>query len=103
MWYWCTNNVYNVLSLRDLQKIVTDNNVKMTETTLEVILEVFGGTHIKPIGKKTLILTTNDVSIKTEFIIVDKIVRPILSLPSLIELKLLKFKNNSVNQINVDD
>lgn len=90
----------NVLSLKDLKKIVNDENPKWSET--KVILEVFGGTKLKPIGKKFLNILNNDKEFKTEFIIVDKNVRPILGLPSLIELKLLNIgtDNKCINTIN---
>lgn len=89
----------NVLSLKDLKTIVDDENPKWSET--KIILEVYGGTQIKPIGKRVLNIYKNGHYYKTEFIIVDKNVRPILGLPSLIELKLLNTctNNNSINMI----
>lgn len=88
----------NVLSLKDLKVIVNDECPEWSET--KIILEVFGGAQLKPIGKKILTIWKNNEAFKTEFIIVDRNVRPILGLPSLIELKILNIGvNNSVNTI----
>lgn len=93
----------NVLSLKDLKSLVDDENPQWSET--KVILEVFGGTKLNPIGKRNLIIFKNNEAFKTEFIIVDKNVRPILGLPSLIELNLLNISTtkNSVNTIKTED
>lgn len=92
----------NVISLKDLKKIVNDECPEWSET--KIILEVFGGTQLKPIGKKMLTIYKNNEAFKTEFIIVDKNVRPILGLPSLIELKLLNISspNKRINTIQTN-
>lgn len=86
----------NVLSLRDLKKVVDDENPKWSDTT--VVLEVFGGTRILPLGKKSLNIYKNDETFETEFIIIKEKVRPILGLNSLIELKMLN--NININSVN---
>lgn len=93
----------NVLSLNDLKKIVNDEYPQWSET--KIILEVFGGTQLKPIGKRILTIVRNNEAYKTEFIIVDKNVKPILGLPSLIELKILNIGNNNsrINTIKTDN
>lgn len=92
----------NVISLKDLKKIVNDECPEWSET--KIILEVFGGTQLKPLGKKMLTIYRNNEAFKTEFIIVDKNVRPILGLPSLIELKLLNISspNKRINTIQTN-
>lgn len=85
--------------MKDLKKIVDDENPQWCET--KILLEVYGGTRIKPVGTTFLTIYKNDEAVRTEFIIVDKNVRPILGLPSLIELKLLNICNN-VNEIKTN-
>lgn len=96
----------NVLSLRDFKKLVNmDKSYKLKDTT--IILEVFGGNQIKPLGKVSLTISFDNKTFKTEFIIVERNVQPILGLPSLIELKFFNINNcnsnNKVNLIKVND
>lgn len=88
----------NILSRHDLKKIVNSENINLMDTT--IILEAFGGSQIKPSGKICLKIYHEGEVINTEFIIVDKKVRPILGLSSLVELKLLK---NSINVVKSND
>lgn len=89
----------NVLSIKDLKKIVDDESPYWSETT--VILEAFGGTKIKPMGKRNLTVNIKDQYFKTEFIIIEENVKPILGLKSLIEFNLLK--NVDINSITKKD
>ncbi|KAG7312060.1 hypothetical protein JYU34_001506 [Plutella xylostella] len=70
----------------------------MSETT--IVLEAFGGTQIRPVGKRCIKIYHNEEIFETEFIIVNQKVRPILGLSSLIELELL---NNNVNTIKSNE
>lgn len=80
--------------------IVNDENPKWSETN--IILEVFGGSKLKPLGKIILKIGVNKFEkVVTEFIIIKKNVKPILGLNSLIELKLLQ--NSSINSININN
>ncbi|KAL4714212.1 hypothetical protein ACJJTC_002849 [Scirpophaga incertulas] len=96
----------NVLGINDLKKIVDDDRrIKLSET--KIIIEVFGGTKIVPLGKVKLnIAVKNDeCKINTEFIIIKEKVRPILGLSSLIALKLLNNmkKAETITNINTKD
>ncbi|KAL4713683.1 hypothetical protein ACJJTC_004214 [Scirpophaga incertulas] len=96
----------NVLGINDLKKIVDDDRrIKLSET--KIMIEVFGGTKIVPLGKVKLnIAVKNDeCKINTEFIIIKEKVRPILGLSSLIALKLLNNmkKAETITNINTKD
>lgn len=86
----------NVISLRDLKKIVDDDMPEWSET--KIILEAFGGTHLFPLGKISLKIIVDDAMYDTEFIIIKESVRPILGLSSLRDLKILKNVNSIENK-----
>lgn len=92
----------NVISVRDFRKIVNDDyNFKISET--RVIIKVFGGGKLFPIGKVTLKVFSKAVKsdeVMTEFLIVKESVRPILGLASLVKLKLLN--NTNIDSIETD-
>lgn len=87
----------NVLSLKDLKKIVDDDTPKWSET--KVVLEAFGGTHIYPLGKIKLNIIVEKQMYDTEFIIIKQNVRPILGLDTLRQLKILQ----EIQNIDIDN
>lgn len=87
----------NVLSVRDLKKIVDDDTPKWSETN--IVLEAFGGTHLFPVGKTVLKAYNNSGKMyDTEFIIIKENVKPILGLSSLRDLEILRNINSIKNK-----
>lgn len=90
------------MSLNTLKKIVNDDtNIKMSET--RALLEVYGGGKLVPLGKVTLKLYSKNEEnyFETKFIIINKNVRPILGLPSMVQLELINIE--AINSKKVND
>lgn len=78
----------NTLSENDYKKLGLCNRIKRTN----IILEVYGGFKMKPVGEIEVIFTLEDKSTKTQFVIIDKVYnsKSIIGLPTLLEFDLLK-------------
>ena len=87
----------NTLSEQNCKYLGLHKLIKDTKVTLEV----FGGFKVKPMGQIKTILTLDDKSIETKFIVIEETFksRSIIGLPILKEFKLLK----NVDAITIKD
>ncbi|KAF5282096.1 hypothetical protein FQR65_LT14414 [Abscondita terminalis] len=88
-------NLISIHTLKNLgSSVITKTNV---------VLEAYGGTKIKPLGKVELLCNTNSLSKLTEFIVVNHKSVPLLGLKSCIELKLVQRVNDVTSRTDKDN
>ncbi|XP_050058605.1 uncharacterized protein LOC126550676 [Aphis gossypii] len=86
----------NTLSEKDCEKLNLMKEIRKSN----IVLEVYGGFKMKPIGVVKAILTLGDQNIETEFVVINKIYdsKSIIGLPVLKKFELLK----NINVIDKD-
>ncbi|KAJ8896155.1 hypothetical protein PR048_001498 [Dryococelus australis] len=89
-----TGSEVNIISKYVVNKIFKNEKISMTKTN--VILEAYGCTHIKPLGKIELQCETSNKFVVLEFFIVNMNVQPIIGLATCYALVWLNVQTHSV-------
>lgn len=92
-----TGSEINIIPLEVYKSVAQSGNQQMRQT--RTLLQAYGGSKIKPVGKVSLECKSQSKNEILEFYVVDLKVKSILGLPSIQKLEYIKRVNN-VNEIS---
>lgn len=80
----------NIISLEIVKNLKQDHNIVKTK----IVLQVYGGFRLKPIGVIQLTCKHKDIKLDLNFVVVDMVDKCLLWLPACTQLNLIKQINN---------